>query len=205
MTLDPPRPHSGDPSTRPLIVTLATDPTTQHTLTALRKAHFPPSRSYLDAHITLFHDLPGDDEPAVRASLAELASRWRPFGFEYGAPSLHGRVVLVNLFGVASLVACHGAIRRRWLARLGNQDKQGFKAHVTILNKTDEEHAKRVFDEVSRGMPDKRPAQAVGLDMWRYMGGPWEHVERFEFKGAAAQPQKPVNLASNDDFPALGR
>ena len=203
MTLHP---SPGTDHARPLIVTLATDAATQDSLNALRKAHFPKERSYLDAHVTLFHALPGDDEHAVRESLTSLCAHWQPFPLEWGAPSRHGRVVLVNLVaGLGPLAACHTALRRRWLPRLSNQDKQGFKAHVTILNKTDEEHARRVFDELTKRLPHARQGEAVGLDLWRYMGGPWEHLERFKFEGYQVKPQLAVDTTSTDEFPALGR
>lgn len=203
MTLNPARPPKDDHA-RPLIVTLACDPTSASILTALRRKYFPPQRSFLDAHVTLFHDLPGDEEAEVKASLSELCSSWKPFSFDYGDPTLHGRVVLISLFGITPLAALHAAIRRRWLPRLSNQDKQGFKAHVTILNKTDPEHAKQVHQELLKLTGGRRRSgQAVGLDLWRYMGGPWEHVERFDFgPGTVKEQQTPVK--TEEAFPSLG-
>jgi hypothetical protein len=46
----------------PLILTLEMDTHSFEILDALRKKHFPPERNVLDAHITLFHKLPGEQE-----------------------------------------------------------------------------------------------------------------------------------------------
>lgn len=47
---------------QPLIVTLALDEQAQARFDALRSRHFPPDRNVLDAHVTLFHALPGEQE-----------------------------------------------------------------------------------------------------------------------------------------------
>src|SRR5215217_6904909 len=55
----------------PLVLTLALDAATAAWLEALRRAHFPPERNLVPAHVTLFHALPGEAIAAVRAALAE--------------------------------------------------------------------------------------------------------------------------------------
>ena len=51
----------------PLILTLMLDAGTQAWLEALRRAHFPPGRNLVPAHVTLFHALPGAEGDAVLA------------------------------------------------------------------------------------------------------------------------------------------
>ena len=43
----------------PLILTAQLPDDMHARYTALRDAHFPPERNYLEAHVTLFHALPG--------------------------------------------------------------------------------------------------------------------------------------------------
>ncbi len=62
----------------PLILTARMEPAAQERFTALRTAHFPPSRNYLSAHITLFHALPGDELETVQAILAQEAAEQAP-------------------------------------------------------------------------------------------------------------------------------
>ena len=56
--------------TAPLILTLALDAATQSWLESMRRAHFPPARNLVPAHVTLFHALPGDQAAAIGAALA---------------------------------------------------------------------------------------------------------------------------------------
>ena len=40
-------------------------------LDRLRRAHFPPDRNHLSAHLTMFHALPPSTEPEVRERLRD--------------------------------------------------------------------------------------------------------------------------------------
>jgi hypothetical protein len=51
--------------TRPLVLTLGLDAIATARFEALRRAHFPPDRLVVGAHLTLFHALPGQHEPDV--------------------------------------------------------------------------------------------------------------------------------------------
>ena len=51
------------PSTDPLILTLALDDLSFARFDALRREHFPPTLNRIPAHVTLFHHLPGEEEP----------------------------------------------------------------------------------------------------------------------------------------------
>src|SRR5919112_1744177 len=67
----------------PLILSAVLDAPVQQRLDALRRAHFPPERNHLAAHVTLFHHLPGAEEDAVARALAS-AVRGHP------APGVEG-------------------------------------------------------------------------------------------------------------------
>ena len=58
------------PDHPPLILSAVLDAPVQERLDALRRAHFPPERNHLDAHVTLFHHLPGAEEDAVATAVA---------------------------------------------------------------------------------------------------------------------------------------
>ena len=47
-----------------LILTLIIDGEAQNFFNILRQRYFPAERNYLDAHLTLFHNLPGN-EPII--------------------------------------------------------------------------------------------------------------------------------------------
>ena len=63
----------------PLILSAVLDAPVQQRLNVLRRAHFPAERNHLDAHVTLFHHLPGTEEDAVAAAVEDAvatAPRW---------------------------------------------------------------------------------------------------------------------------------
>lgn len=55
--------------TQPLILTLRLDEDSQAFFNTQRRLYFPPERNFLDAHLTLFHQLP--DEAATFEYLEE--------------------------------------------------------------------------------------------------------------------------------------
>ena len=59
----------------PLILTLVLDAASQAFFDRLRRQHFPPERNVLDAHLTLFHALDGEQEQAI---LADIRSAVEP-------------------------------------------------------------------------------------------------------------------------------
>ncbi len=62
----------------PLILTLLLDEASFARLDGLRRAHFPPHLNRVPAHVTLFHALPGEEEPAVLLRLAETVRDTAP-------------------------------------------------------------------------------------------------------------------------------
>ncbi len=64
---------------QPFILTLNLEDALAKTLDAPRKEHFPKERNYLSAHVTLFHALPSEQEPALRRDLADLCAETPPF------------------------------------------------------------------------------------------------------------------------------
>lgn len=66
-----------------------------------------------------------------------------------------------------------------------DQDKNPkFWAHATVVNKVGPEEAQAVFDHLQRTKEAEKVdgGQALGLDLWYYRGGPWEHIRRFDFR-----------------------
>lgn len=156
---------------QPLIVTLALDSASQAAFDALREAHFPPERNHLQAHVTLFHALPGEHEDAVRHDLADVADRPSYAVRVSGLRSL-GRGVAYVLES-EQLAATRQELARRWAPWLTPQDRQRHAPHVTVQNKVAPEAARALLAELSAGF---RPydVRGTGLALWRYVGGPWE-------------------------------
>ena len=163
----------------PLILTAVLDDPVQHRLDALRRAHFPPGRNHLDAHVTLFHHLPGTEREAVADAVAEAVRAPAPAVDLSGVRSL-GRGVAVVLTSPA-LAALRADLARRWDGWLTAQDrgKRG-DLHVTVQNKVTPEAARALHRRLAVSFAPER-TRAVALALWRYAGGPWEPVARFAF------------------------
>ena len=158
----------------PLIVTLRMD--------AASAAHFPAHRNWLDAHVTLFHALPGEAIGPVMADIADVAAATPPFVLRTDRVLFFGAGVA---FALASVEA--DALRRslagRWSGLLGRQDRawRG-PLHITVQNKTDAATARALHDRLVVDFVP-RDVQATGIDVWHYEGGPWRHAATTAFGG----------------------
>jgi hypothetical protein len=167
----------------PLILTLRLDDVHQARFDALRAANFPPERNFLAAHVTLFHKLPPDALSAIAFRLTRLAAGTPPPDVAVEAPYLLGRGVA---FRLASPVV--DALRRDlaedWRDWLTPQDRGNARLHVTVQNKVLAAEAKALLSHL---LPGFAPGafKSPGLDLWRYLGGPWEHAAGFDFADGA--------------------
>lgn len=162
----------------PLVVTLALDDVSQARLQALRDAHFPPDRNVVPAHVSLFHSLPGEQLGQVLDDVRAVADR----------PPLEVQVIGVRSLGRGSalvlespeLPAVRAALAQRWEHWLTRQDQQRFSPHVTVQNKVEPVQARELVSSLQAGF---KPWSMVGtgVQLWRYLGGPWEPVETVPF------------------------
>jgi len=162
----------------PLILTLGLDPESFARLDAERRAHFPPERNLIPAHLTLFHALPGERVEEVAAALAEAAAGPPP-GLRFVGLRFLGRGVA---YAVESpeLVALRARLAARFAPWLGAQDRQGWRPHVTVQNKVAPEAARATLAALQvRFAPWDGRGEALLL--WHYLGGPWEEAGVFPF------------------------
>ena len=163
-----------------LIVTAEMAPADLAWLDRLRRAHYPPERNYVPAHLTMFHALPPSAEGEVRRVLAQLAAERPPRATVEGLMNLGGgvavRVVSPELDAMRRELAAdfHGL--------LSAQDNGGWRPHVTIQNKVTAKDAREVLANLEREFRP-RPLGIVGLGLHRYLGGPWERLETYSFRG----------------------
>ena len=162
---------------RPLVVTLEIDAGAQARFDEERAALFAPGRTRVGAHVTLFHAVPAAIEPAVFTDLAEAAAAYQPFVVQVSELMPLGRGVAYRLRS-AELDSLHRRLRSRWQQQLSAQDRQGFRAHVTVQNKVSPEVAAATLGALrERFVPFEITAQALRL--WRYEDGPWTFRARF--------------------------
>ncbi len=162
----------------PLLVTARFDDDAFAMLDGMRRRYFPAHLNKVPAHLSLFHNLPGEEE---RAILAEVAARCRPQSPLQLVPvklRFLGRGVALA-YESAELSRLHGELSRAFDRWLTPQDRQGFRAHVTIQNKVDPADARALRDALQHDMAP--PVWVEGLMVWRYLGGPWQHVATCPF------------------------
>lgn len=147
-----------------------------------RRAYFPPERNQLAAHLTMFHALPPSAEPEVRAELARHAAGSPPRATVGGLMNL-GRGVAYRIVS-EELEAVRADLAERFRGLLTAQDAQGWKSHVTIQNKADPKEARALLARLEREFRP-RPLAIAGLALHRYLGGPWELLGRWSFRGGA--------------------
>lgn len=150
-------------------------------LDALRRAHFPPERNVLSAHLTLFHALPGERLGALREELERAAAARPPCPFTVAGLMRLGGGVAYRVESPA-LRGVRAGLADAWAPWLTAQDAQGFRPHVTVQNKVPREAAGALHDELAA---DFAPwdGEVGALLLWRYAGGPWEAVGRHELMG----------------------
>jgi hypothetical protein len=165
----------------PLILTAVLPPDIHRWATDLRTRYFPPERNFLAAHVTLFHALPPSAEAEVDAALKALAAQCAPVpGRVDGVMSL-GRGTAIRLDSQA-MHAVRDRLAERFHGLLTAQDSHRPRLHITIQNKVAPAAARALQMDLA---PNVAPREFAfpGLGLFRYMGGPWEHVCDYRFRG----------------------
>ena len=167
------------PETAPIIVTATFGDADYAWLDGLRRAHFPPERNQLAAHLTLFHHLPPSSAPELARRLADATRAPRPPATIAGPMSL-GRGVALRV-ACEDLTAIRADLADAFAPLLIPQDQAGWRAHVTIQNKVDPAIARALLAEMT-AEPWPRPVVIAGLAAWWYRGGPWEPIRAWRFR-----------------------
>lgn len=163
----------------PIIVTATFGAEDAAWLNRERRAHFPPERNQLDAHLTLFHHL-------MPSLLGELTQALSVETKGTGAPWAEIAQVMSLGRGTAYRVVSPelDGIRRRlvdrFAAMLVPQDAGGWRPHVTIQNKVTPAEAKALETALAADFV-ARPLAVRGLATWWYRGGPWELIREHRF------------------------
>jgi 2'-5' RNA ligase len=162
---------------RPLIVTLQLERAAQLRFEAERAELFPRGRTAVGAHVTLFHALPAYLREGVEAELGRLAAT-PPFPVRVVEVFPLGRGVAYRLVAEEAQ-RLHRGLQDRWRPHLTRQDAQPLRPHVTVQNKVDPQVARATLDRLRANF---RPevSRAMGLELWRYDGGPWTLLRRWE-------------------------
>ena len=165
----------------PLILTALLPKNLQARANALRQSHFPPERNYLDAHVTLFHALPGQCEDEVRDVLKAIVRETAPVPARLlGIMSLGGGTALK--LESPAMLDLRARIADRFHGMLTQQDQHKPRLHVTVQNKVASKEAK-ALQSALEGQIAAQDFAFRGLGLYAYIGGPWEELGTYAFRG----------------------
>lgn len=166
----------------PLVVLATLPAPVQARCDALRRAHYPPERNHVPAHVTLFHALPGVCVAEATDLLRDLARTTPP------PAAMLTRVLdfgTGTAFAIESpaLLALRSTIAERFHGLLTEQDMAARpRLHVTVQNKVTRPVARALQTALAADWHEQRFAFA-GLSLQRYRGGPWEPLGAWGFRG----------------------
>jgi hypothetical protein len=164
----------------PLIVTAELPPDLYSWATQLRTEHYPPARNYLKAHVTLFHALPPFIEGELRDLMARLAKRPPVPARLEGVVSL-GRGTALKIASPAML-DLRDEMAEHFRGMLTGQDGHRPRLHITVQNKVSPAEAKDLLERLQASVIP-RDFAFRGLELHAYLGGPWEMLGRWRFRG----------------------
>lgn len=169
----------------PLIVTVKIDDDSFEYFNNLRQKHFPAERNFLPAHITLFHQLPGERLEEIEDFLKVIASRQYEFPLIFPSVRFLGRGTAIEIES-SELNSLRIKLANQWSDCLTEQDKQKFAPHITIQNKAEPDAARILFEEITEKWESRR-GTARGLQLWHYRNGPWQIANEFGFYKVSEQ------------------
>lgn len=158
-----------------IILTLLLESKWQAYFNQLRKQYFPAHCNYLDAHLTIFHCLP-DDEQLIDNTLQQFSQQ--------GHLSLNVKGLKNMGNGVAFNIECpalqqlHKAIQGNLAPWLVHRDRQLFWPHITIQNRVTAFKAARTLAQLQLGF-EPFAIKGVGFSIWTYQKGPWQHIKDY--------------------------
>ena len=141
----------------------------------LREKYFPRDRNFLRAHLTLFHQLPDASEVLnilealdmhpIQATVSSLKNIGQGVAYFLATPAL-SELQLV--------------LKKPFQNFLIPQDQQSFRPHITIQNKVRPAEAVALLQKLQTSFTPFE-IHIIGLDLWYYLDGPWQHYRFFEF------------------------
>lgn len=156
----------------PIIVTATFGRADFAWLDGLRRAHYPPERNRVPAHLTLFHHLPPSIEPELRRRLGPATRGAKPPPARIAGPVKLDEGVAFRVESEA-LEELRAELADAFRGLLIPQDQAPWRPHITIQNKVEPRIAAALHARLLAHFAP-RPLAIAGIAAWRYRGGPWE-------------------------------
>lgn len=165
---------------QPLILTLALDDKNQTFFNEQRQQYFPAERNHLNAHVSLFHQLP-PDEPKIIEVIEAVCRQQSAIELQVAEVRNIGSGVAYKIESPA-LIQLHKHLQNEWQQWLIPQDQHKLWPHITIQNKVELTAAAALRNELAEQFAPFT-AYGTGLVLWAYLGGPWKLIQNYDFKG----------------------
>ena len=147
---------------------------------SLRRAHYPPERNRLRAHVTLFHALPPGVEDELLQILGYLARSKPPEARISGLMKLGGGTAIA--IESPEMTDMHVEISKRMHGLLTDQDSRPLKLHITIQNKVDAAAARALQQQLGPQLRLTR-FRFRGFGLYAWEGGLWRPIRSISFRG----------------------
>ena len=147
----------------------------------LRRAHFPPERNWLQAHVTLFHAFAPSLREELRGLLGKIAAEFAPPVARIEGLMDLGKGTAIALRSPATL-AIRESIAEHFHGALTAQDAHPPRLHITIQNKVTPQAAKALQCALAEAIP-RREFAITGLGLHLYLGPHWEGQGVWPFRG----------------------
>ncbi len=155
-----------------LVITARPDPSALQRFDEMRRALFPSGRNKVPAHISLFHNLPGQLFETLMHDIASALPGCSPLAETSGVRFLgKGIAYMIAAPGLKQL---HGVLSDRYADHLIAQDRQTYSPHVTVMNKADPVQARAESDRLTAAFAPMRMV-LTAVDLWLYLpDGTWQ-------------------------------
>ena len=161
----------------PLILTVSINQDASDYFNLLRQKHFPPSRNYIGAHLTMFHALPNEDN--VVNLMETISAKQKTFPLVITDIVSIGKGVAYKIES-PELMQLHKFLQNKWKPFLPPQDQQKLWPHITVQNKVLPQQAKELLLELKESFTPFE-VTAKGLQLWEYLNGPWKLMKEYKF------------------------
>ncbi|MEM6907815.1 MAG: 2'-5' RNA ligase family protein [Pseudomonadota bacterium] len=168
-------------SGRPFILTAALPPDVQGWAEGLRRAHYPPERNHLHAHVTLFHSFAPSLLDELVTFVPRVTAEFAPVEADITGLMDLGTGTAIALQS-EPLLALRELIAEHFHGSLTAQDLHEPRPHITIQNKVTKREARALQAQLAHRIEPRRFAFPA-LELHLYQGGPWELVKRQTFRG----------------------
>lgn len=165
----------------PFILTAALPEHIHNWADGLRRAHFPPERNHLLAHVTMFHSFAPSLMDELKSYLPSLASEFAPPSARVCGLMDLGKGTAIRLES-EPLLALRAMIADHFHGNLTDQDLHEPRPHITIQNKVSKSEA-RALQATLGPVIEPREFHFPALELHLYQGGPWQLVKRMAFRG----------------------